>query len=98
VNIGSIAGLAPWKQQWPTPSQAGVIHLTRCLASPVARGGRERGRSRHDDGDANDREAGPELVSGHQAAALQKPVERDDVARQIVEFCRATAPPARCWS
>jgi 3-oxoacyl-[acyl-carrier protein] reductase len=32
----------------------------------------------------------PELVERTtKAAALQKPVERDDVARQIVEFCRS---------
>jgi 3-oxoacyl-[acyl-carrier protein] reductase len=32
----------------------------------------------------------PELVERTtKAAALQEPVERDDVARQIVEFCRS---------
>jgi 3-oxoacyl-[acyl-carrier protein] reductase len=31
----------------------------------------------------------PELVERTtKSAALQRPVERDDVARQIVEFCR----------
>ncbi len=32
----------------------------------------------------------PELVERTtKSAALQKPAERDDVARQIVEFCRS---------
>ena len=71
--------------------QGGLIHLTRCLAvalgpeiavNAVAPGTMmgTRMTSRLD----------PALVERTtKNAALQKPVERDDVARQVVEFCRS---------
>jgi 3-oxoacyl-[acyl-carrier protein] reductase len=72
-------------------SKAGLIHLTRCLAVALGpdvavnavapgtmMGTRMTGR------------LDPALVERTtKNAALQKPVERDDVARQIVEYCRS---------
>jgi 3-oxoacyl-[acyl-carrier protein] reductase len=92
VNVASIAGLAPRGSSIAyAVSKAGLIHLTRCLAvalgpdvtvNAVAPGTMmgTRMTARLD----------PALVeSTTKNAALQRPVERDDVARQIVEFCRS---------
>jgi 3-oxoacyl-[acyl-carrier protein] reductase len=92
VNVASIAGLAPLGSSIAyAVSKAGLIHLTRCLAvalgpeisvNAVAPGTMmgTRMTSRLD----------PALVERTtKNAALQKPVERDDVARQILEFCRS---------
>ena len=92
VNVASIAGLAPMGSSIAyAVSKAGLIHLTRCLAvalgpdvavNAVAPGTMmgTRMTARLD----------PALVERTtKNAALQKPVERDDVAHQIVEFCRS---------
>ena len=92
VNVASIAGLAPMGSSIAyAVSKAGLIHLTRCLAvalgpevavNAVAPGTMmgTRMTTRLD----------PALVERTtKNAALQRPVERDDVARQIVEFCRS---------
>jgi len=92
VNITSIAGLAPLGSSIAyAVSKAGLIHLTRCLAVALgpeisvnaAAPGTMMGTrmtSRLD----------PALVERTtKNAALQKPVERDDVARQVIEFCRS---------
>lgn len=92
VNVTSIAGLAPLGSSIAyAVSKAGLIHLTRCLAVALGpdvavnavapgtmMGTRMTGR------------LDPALVERTtKNAALQKPVERDDVARQIVEYCRS---------
>jgi 3-oxoacyl-[acyl-carrier protein] reductase len=92
VNIASIAGLAPMGSSIAyAVSKAGLIHLTRCLAvalapdiavNAVAPGTMmgTRMTARLD----------PALVERTtKNAALQRAVERDDVARQVVEFCRS---------
>jgi 3-oxoacyl-[acyl-carrier protein] reductase len=92
VNVASIAGLAPMGSSIAyAVSKAGLTHLTRCLAvalgpdvavNAVAPGTMmgTRMTSRLD----------PALVERTtKNAALQKPVDRDDVAHQIVEFCRS---------
>jgi len=92
VNVASIAGLAPLGSSIAyAVSKAGLIHLTRCLAvalgpdvavNAVAPGTMlgTRMTARLD----------PALIERTtKNAALQKPVERDDVAHQIVEFCRS---------
>ncbi len=92
VNVASIAGLAPLGSSIGyAVSKAGLIHLTRCLAvalgpeiavNAVAPGTMmgTRMTSRLD----------PALVERTtKNAALQKPVERDDVAHQVIEFCRS---------
>ena len=91
VNVASVAGLAPRGSSIAyAVSKAGLIHLTRCLAvalgpdvavnavAPgVMLGTRMTGR------------LDPLVVENAiKNSALQRPVERDDVARQIVEFCR----------
>lgn len=92
VNIGSIAGLAPLGSSMAyAVSKAGLIHLTRCLAvalgpevsvNAVAPGTMMGTRMTS--------RLAPELIERTtKAAALQRPVERDDVARQILEFCRS---------
>jgi len=92
VNIGSIAGLAPLGSSIAyAVSKAGIIHLTRCLAvalgPEVAVNAVAPGTMM---GTRMTSKLAPELVERTtKAAALQKPVERDDVARQIVEFCRS---------
>jgi 3-oxoacyl-[acyl-carrier protein] reductase len=92
VNVTSIAGLSPRGSSIAyAVSKAGLIHLTRCLAvalgpdvtvNAVAPGTMmgTRMTARLD----------PALVeSTTKNATLQRPVERDDVARQILEFCRS---------
>jgi 3-oxoacyl-[acyl-carrier protein] reductase len=92
VNVASIAGLAPLGSSIAyAVSKAGLIHLTRCLAvalgpdvavNAVAPGTMlgTRMTARLD----------PALIERTtKNAALQKPVERDDVAHQILEFCRS---------
>ncbi len=92
VNVASIAGLAPRGSSIAyAVSKAGLIHLTRCLAvalgpevavNAVAPGTMmgTRMTARLD----------PVLVEQTtQGSALRRPVERDDVARQIVELCRS---------
>ncbi len=92
VNITSIAGLAPLGSSIAyAVSKAGLIHLTRCLAvalgpeitvNGVAPGTMigTRMTSRLD----------PALVERTtKNSALQRPPERDDVAHQVVEFCRS---------
>jgi len=92
VNIGSIAGLAPLGSSMAyAVSKAGVIHLTRCLAvalgPEVAVNAVAPGTML---GTRMTAKLAPELVERTtKNTALQKPVERDDVARQIVEFCRS---------
>jgi 3-oxoacyl-[acyl-carrier protein] reductase len=92
VNVASIAGLAPMGSSIAyAVSKAGLIHLTRCLAVALAP-------------DVTVNAVAPGTMLGTRMtakldpalverttknAALQRPVERDDVARQIVEFCRS---------
>ena len=92
VNIGSIAGLAPLGSSIAyAVSKAGVIHLTRCLAlalgPEVAVNSVAPGTMM---GTRMTSRLAPELVERTtKAAALQKPVDRDDVAQQILAFCRS---------
>jgi len=92
VNVASIAGIAPMGSSIAyAVSKAALVHLTRCLAvalgpdvavNAVAPGTMmgTRMTARLD----------PALIERTtKNAALQKPVERDDVARQIVQFCRS---------
>jgi 3-oxoacyl-[acyl-carrier protein] reductase len=92
VNVASIAGLTPVGSSIAyAVSKAGLIHLTRCLAvalgpeiavNAVAPGTMmgTRMTSRLD----------PEFVERNiKTSALQVPVERDDVADQIVLFCKS---------
>jgi 3-oxoacyl-[acyl-carrier protein] reductase len=92
VNVASIAGLAPMGSSIAyAVSKAGLIHLTRCLAvalgpdvtvNAVAPGTMmgTRMTARLD----------PALVERTtKNAALQRPVERDDVAQQVLTFCRS---------
>jgi len=92
VNTASIAGLAPLGSSMAyAVSKAGVIHLTRCMAvalapevtvNAVAPGTMMGTRMTS--------KLAPELVERTtKNAALQRPVERDDVAHQMVEFCRS---------
>jgi 3-oxoacyl-[acyl-carrier protein] reductase len=92
VNIGSIAGLAPLGSSIAyAVSKAGIIHLTRCLAvalgPDVAVNSVAPGTMM---GTRMTSRLAPELVERTtKAAALQKPVDRDDVAQQILAFCRS---------
>jgi len=92
VNIASIAGLAPMGSSIAyAVSKAGLIHLTRCLAvalgPDVAVNAIAPGTMM---GTRMTARLDPALVERTtKNAALQKPVERDDVARQVVEFCKS---------
>ncbi|HWU39757.1 MAG TPA: SDR family NAD(P)-dependent oxidoreductase [Candidatus Acidoferrum sp.] len=92
VNVASIAGLAPLGSSIAyAVSKAGLIHLTRCLAvalgpdvavNAVAPGTMMGTRMTN--------RLDPALIERTtKNAALQKPVERDDVAHQVLEFCRS---------
>ncbi len=92
VNVASIAGLAPRGSSIAyAVSKAGLIHLTRCLAvalgpqiavNAVAPGTMmgTRMTSRMDP---------VQVETNIRTSALQKPVDCDDVARQIIELCRS---------
>jgi len=92
VNVASVAGLAPRGSSIAyAVSKAGLIHLTRCLAvalgpdvavNAVAPGTMlgTRMTARLDPA---------QVEKSIKTSALQKPVDRDDVAHQIVEFCRS---------
>ncbi len=92
INVASVAGLAPMGSSIAyAVSKAALIHLTRCMAvalgpevavNAVAPGTMlgTRMTARLD----------PEYVARNlQTAALQRAVERDDVAEQIVAFCKS---------
>jgi 3-oxoacyl-[acyl-carrier protein] reductase len=92
VNVASIAGLAPrGSSKAYAVSKAGLIHLTRCMAlalgpdvavNAVAPGVMEGTRM-------TDRLDPAYVEKTIKTCALQRPVDRDDVARQVVEFCRS---------
>ncbi len=92
VNVASIAGLAPRGSSIAyAVSKAGLIHLTRCLAvalgpvvtvNAVAPGTMMGTRM-------TTRMDPAQVETNIRTAALQKPVDRDDVARQVVELCRS---------
>jgi 3-oxoacyl-[acyl-carrier protein] reductase len=92
VNVASVAGLAPRGSSIAyAVSKAGLIHLTRCMALALGP-------------DVAVNAVAPGLLRGTrmtarldpvqvektiQTSALQRPVELDDVALQVVEFCRS---------
>jgi 3-oxoacyl-[acyl-carrier protein] reductase len=92
VNVASVAGLAPRGSSIAyAVSKAGLIHLTRCLAvalgpdiavNSVAPGTilGTRMTARFDPA---------QIERNIRASTLQKAVDRSDVARQILEFCRS---------
>ena len=92
VNIASVAGLNPGGSSIAyATSKAGLIHLTRCLAVALApdvtvncvapglmEGTRMTSRLR------------PETAEGaRQRAALKRAARVEDVADQVVTFCRS---------
>jgi 3-oxoacyl-[acyl-carrier protein] reductase len=92
VNIASVAGLAPRGSSIAyAVSKAGLIHLTRCMAlalgPDVAVNAVAPGLIR---GTRMTSRLDPAMVEKTiQTSALQRPVECDDIARQVVEFCRS---------
>jgi len=92
VNVASIAGLVPLGSSIAyAVSKAGLIHLTRCLAvalgPEVAVNAVAPGTMM---GTRMTAKLDPVLVERTtKNAALQKAVERDDVAQQILQFCRS---------
>ena len=92
VNIASIAGLRPGGSSIAyAVSKAGLIHLTRCMAMSlapevlvncIAPGYLEGTRSTE--------HTNPDYpYHALRAAALKRPAEKDDVARQVVTFCES---------
>lgn len=92
VNVGSVAGLHPIGSSIAyAVSKAALTHLTRCLAvalgpevavNAVAPGSLK--------GTRMTAKLDPEYVErGRKLAALQRLVECDDVAAQVVAFCRS---------
>ncbi len=92
VNVASVAGLQPGGSSMGyASSKAGLIHLTRCLAVALApevsvncvapglmEGTRMTSRLR------------PEVAEGaRQRAVLKRAASVDDVADQVVAFCRS---------
>jgi 3-oxoacyl-[acyl-carrier protein] reductase len=92
VNIGSIAGLAPLGSSIAyAVSKAGIIHLTRCLAvalgPEIAVNAVAPGTMM---GTRMTAKLDPALIERTtKASALQRPPERDDIAQQILTFCRS---------
>ena len=91
VNIASVSGLAPSGSSIPyAVSKAGLIHLTRCMAvalapevlvNCVAPGFLEGTRTTSN--------LDPEYQEQvKRRALLQRPADKDDVADQVVAFCR----------
>lgn len=91
VNIGSTAGFTPVGSSIPyAVSKAALIHLTRCMAvglapeilvNCVAPGFIEGTRT-----SSNLSEAYKERARA--SVALKKAVDKDDIARQVVQFCK----------
>jgi 3-oxoacyl-[acyl-carrier protein] reductase len=92
VNVASIAGLAPLGSSIAyAVSKAGLIHLTRCLAVAL---GPEVTVNAVAPGTMMGTRMTARLDAGlvertTKNAALQRPVERDDVAQQILVFCKS---------
>jgi 3-oxoacyl-[acyl-carrier protein] reductase len=92
VNVASAAGLAPRGSSIAyAVSKAGLIHLTRCLAVAL---GPDVAVNTLAPGMMLGTRMTSKLDPGHvertiKSMALQKAVDCDDVARQIVEFCRS---------
>lgn len=92
VNVASIAGLYPSGSSIAyVVSKAALIHLTRCLAAAlgpeIAVNAVAPGLMLGTRMTAN---LAPDFVErGIKASALQKPVDCDDVADQIVLFCKS---------
>jgi 3-oxoacyl-[acyl-carrier protein] reductase len=92
VNVASIAGLAPLGSSIAyAVSKAGLIHLTRCLAVAL---GPEVAVNAVAPGTMMGTRMTARLDSAlvertTKNAALQRPVERDDVAQQILAFCKS---------
>jgi len=92
VNVASIAGLFPSGSSIAyAVSKAALIHLTRCLAvalgPEIAVNAVAPGLMMGTRMTAN---LAPDFVErGVKASALQKPADCDDVAAQIVLFCRS---------
>jgi len=91
VNIGSVAGLGPTGSSIPyAVSKAGLMHLTKCmsvalapdvLVNCVAPGYLEGTRMSSN--------LAPEYRErAKQGALLKRAADKDDVAAQVVEFCR----------
>lgn len=91
VNVSSIAGSAPTGSSIAyAVSKAGLNHLTRCMAVALApeilvncvAPGFMEGTRMTENLSAEYRER------ARQGALLRRPVEKDDVAAMVVEFCR----------
>ena len=91
VNISSVAGLTPTGSSIPyAVSKAGLNHLTRCMAvglapevlvNCIAPG--------FMDGTRATANLDPEYLAVTRVASLLKRgADKDDIARQVVEFCR----------
>ncbi len=91
VNISSVAGFTPSGSSIAyAVSKAGLNHLTRCMAvglgpevlvNCIAPG--------YIDGTRATNNLAPEYRKRSRAASvLQIPADKDDIARQVVEFCR----------
>jgi len=91
VNISSVAGLVPTGSSIPyAVSKAGLNHLTHCMAvalapevlvNCVAPG--------YIDGTRATSKLDPDYqVTSRAAALLKRAADKDDIARQVVEFCR----------
>ena len=92
VNVASIAGLAPSGSSIAyAVSKAALVHLTRCLAvalgPEIAVNAVAPGTMM---GTRMTAKLAPDFVDKNiKGSALQKPVERDDVAEQILLFCKS---------
>ena len=92
VNIASIAGLEPTGSSIPyAVSKAGLIHLTKCMAvalapevlvSAIAPGALEGTRM-------SDNLSPEYLEAARMKSLLKRMTEKDDVAAQVVAFCRS---------
>lgn len=91
VNVGSVAGLAPTGSSIAyAVSKAGLVQLTRCTAVALAPDilvncvapGYMEGTRMTENLDPSYRQRAT------QSALLGRAAEREDVARQVVEFCR----------
>ena len=94
VNISSVAGMAPSGSSIPyAVSKAGLNHLTRCMAVGLApeilvngiAAGFLEGTRATANLDPEYREA------ARNGALLKRATEKDDVANQVVSFCRTNS-------
>src|ERR1700716_953423 len=91
VNIASVAGLSPTGSSIAyAVSEAGLIHLTRCMAVALAPEGLGHcgGPGLRDGARATANHRSEQIERSASSSLLKKPADKDDCADMVVTMCR----------